>query len=907
MGTVKPPIEFDLCARLADPADNVAIATRRLEADEAVLIDQVICRLRHTVLLGHRFAVRPVPVGSDLLSWSRPFGWATVVIEPGDWICNQEILDALKVRETGAVLPEVPNFRNSIVRYELDEVGFRPAPPTDRVDVPATFSGYRRSGGRGVGTRNFVVVLATSSRTGSFVRDICRRLNPLVTSIPSIDGIVPVAHTEGGDPAEPNNRIELLRTLSGYLVHPNVGAVVAVDYGVEPMNNQRLQAFLTEQELPIEELPHRFYTIRGSAAAARTEVEQQIKDWLPVVARARRTEESVAGLSLALQCGGSDAFSGISGNPLAGALGHELVRHGGRVCLTETDELIGAEEHVLERVKDLDTARRFLGVVERFQERLGWHGASAEGNPSGGNKLRGLYNITLKSLGAAAKKSPLTRLDAVTDYAEAITEPGFTFMDGPGNDLEAIAGQVATGCNLVLFVTGNGSVTNFPFVPTLKVTTTTERHELLSREMDVNAGRYLDGEPMDRLRDETFALLVDVASGRRSRGEAAGHSQVSIWRNWRQKDRSNLKGLLDLPEPDGQPVVRADERADAEDGPAETYAALKSGNRWVTDQVALILPTSLCSSEVARMAAERLNAREVGRDRGIRRFVALCHTEGCGSTGAFLYHRLPVTYAGYLTHPHVAEALVLEHGCEKITNDALRRHLGETGIDPASFGWASVQLDGGIDRVLDRIETWFTKRIRTRVAAVTGRAGLGTLTLGLLSCGDPSPRLAAALATLAGAVAGSGGSVLVPLSDGLLKTEAFRAQCSGLAGLGPTLAHGDRIRTRGIHIVDTETENWTEQTTALGASGAELMIGAIREHPRPGHPLVPVLQVTDEAPDGLLTTDGIDLFLRPDATDSGLELRRLLFRTAGRDYTPVNDRSGLTDFQFTRGRLGVTS
>lgn len=905
--TVEPPTEFDLCARLADPADNVAIATRRIEAGETVRLEVGACRVRHTVLLGHRFAIRPIREGADLLSWGHPFGRAIASMEPGDWICNQGILDALMDRKIGIELPGTPNFENRIVPYELDEAGFHPAPPTDRVSVAATFSGYRRPGGRGVGTRNFIVILATSSRTGSFVREICRHLHPLAANYPSVDGIVPVVHTEGGDPTEPNNRIELFRVLAGYLMHPNVGAVMAVDYGVEPMNNGRLQAWLAAQGTPINEVLHRFYTIRGSVPAARAEVEEQIRVWLPEVAGFGRTEESAAGLSLALQCGGSDAFSGISGNPLAGALGHELVRQGGRVCLTETDELIGAEEHVLARVKNLDTARRFLRVVARFKERLGWHGTSVEGNPSGGNKLRGLYNITLKSLGAAAKKSSLTRLDAVTDYAEPITEPGYTFMDGPGNDLEAIAGQVATGCNLILFVTGNGSVTNFPFVPTLKVTTTTERHELLRREMDVNAGRFLDGEAMDELRDETFARMLEVASGRRTLGEEAGHSQVSIWRNWRQTDRSNLEHLAQRVEPDGRPLAWAKEEDGVGEAGTETFAALKSGQRWVTDQVGLILPTSLCSSEVARMAAKRLNELGLGRDRGIRRYVALCHTEGCGSSGTFLYRRLPVTYAGYLVHPSVAAALVLEHGCEKITNDSLRHHLDVAGIDGDSFGWASVQLDGGIDLVLARIENWFDQQIRERPAAVSGRAGLGALTLGLLSCGDPSPRLAQILTDLALAVVRAGGSVLLPLSDGLLMTEAFRSRCPGGVAPEPTLAHGDRARASGMHIVDTETENWTEQTTALGASGAEIMIGAVRDHPRAGHPLVPVLQVSDEAPGGLLTDDSIDLFLRPGTTDPDAELQRLLLRTASRESIPVNDRSGLTDFQFTRGYLGVTS
>ena len=161
----------------------------------------------------------------------------------------------------------------------------------------------------------------------------------------------------------------------------------------------------------------------------------------------------------------------------------EVIRYGGRANLAETDELIGAEAYLLQNTRDLATAQTFLDYVAEFKERLAWHGQTAEGNPTGGNKLRGLYNIALKSIGAAIKRHPDVRLDWVVDYGERMVKtvddsaqcgtapdpaPGFYFMNTPGNDLESIAGQVAGGSNLIIFVTGNGSITNFPFVPTIK-------------------------------------------------------------------------------------------------------------------------------------------------------------------------------------------------------------------------------------------------------------------------------------------------------------------------------------------------------------------------------------------------------------------------------------------------------
>lgn len=238
-----------------------------------------------------------------------------------------------------------------------------------------------------------------------------------------------------------------------------------------------------------------------------------MRNWLDEINSTERTPESLKHLKIALQCGGSDAFSGISVNPLASWVAREVIRYSGSANLAETDELIGAEPYVLDKVSSEETAQKFLATIERFKERAAWHGHSAEVNPSGGNKYRGLYNIVLKSIGVAMKRHPDVRLDHVIAYSEPMEQPGYYFMGSPGNDLESIARQVAAGYNMIFFVTGNGSITNSPFAPTIKFVTMSERYRLLSRDMDVNSGAYLDGTPMDELWQETFDLTVRVASG----------------------------------------------------------------------------------------------------------------------------------------------------------------------------------------------------------------------------------------------------------------------------------------------------------------------------------------------------------------------------------------------------------
>ncbi len=906
---MSPLLTLQTTGRLPAPGDNVAIAIRQLAAGTGIELNGARCVLAHTILEGHRFAVQPIAPGGPLLSWGLPFGHALTPIAPGDYLCNQSMLESLAGRRVGFALPGKPNFADHLVPFVFNEAAFTPSPLVALVAQPRTFAGYRRPGKRGTGTRNTIVILGTTSRTASFARQLAARLQALARVFPTLDGIVAVAHTEGGGPREPNNAAEVLRALAGFMVHPNVGAVLAVDYGVEPITNARLRDFMTARGDPLADVPHHFLSIRAGLAAALAEGEAIVRRWLPGVAAQTRTAAPLSALRVALQCGGSDAFSGVSGNPLAGAVVHEVVRHGGIGVLGETDELAGAESYLIRNVRDAGTARALLGAIDRFRTRLAWHGVTPEANPSAGNKFRGLYNIALKSLGAVHKKDPRTRVDHVIDYADPLGAPGFYFMNSPGNDLEGIAGQVGAGCNLFLFVTGNGSITNFPFVPTLKVTTTTRRHQLLVHEMDINAGRYLDGEPMETLAAESFELLIATASGQKTRGEHAGHSQASLWRDWRQTDGSRLVEIRNRAAPDGVPLrVEPDLRADfprKEACPKVALHLFKNENRHATERVGLVLPTSMCSAQIARLASERMNEKGLAAALGLDRFVALTHTEGCGFGGESMYALLQRTYRGYATHPNVAAALLLEHGCEKIPNDAMRRQFEAAGLPLERFGWASVQLDGGIAKVLAQVESWFA---RTGLRAAPRRdTGLGALTVALLSASPVGPAGVVALARVARTLLAAGGSVLLPESDPLLAVAAFRTALLGATPPRATLAYGQPFTAPGLHVVATDSDHWVENLTGLGACGAHLFLGLVGDTPRQGHPLLPLVQAAE--PDVLpaASVADVDLLLTPDADANESALLRLLGAVAQGDLLPVANAGGFVDFQLSRGLLGVST
>ncbi|MGH3148897.1 MAG: UxaA family hydrolase, partial [Rubrobacter sp.] len=459
--------KFDEIGRLPAPGDNVAMATRRLEAGTRVSHEGSEFTVGHTVLEGHRFAVEPVAIGEDLLSWGLRFGSATRDIAPGDYACNEKILRVLRERFrvsprrtenpegtsdqgggrvpggrdlAGLNLPEEPNFSDAeLVPYVLDDENFSSSEQVPLHDEPRTFMGYRRGADRGVGTRNYVVVMGVTSRLTGFVRALELEMNGVADAHENVDGIVCVAHTEGGEERTPNNLDLLLRTLSGFMVNPNVGAVLVLDHGGgEAVTNGMLEDYLDEHEYPVDDVPHEFMSLEGSFRNDLERAKSVVRGWLGQVDGARRTEEPASELRIGLQCGGSDAFSGVSANPLVAWVSREVVRNGGIANLAETDELIGAEHYVLKNVRDLETAQRFLSAVERFKERVSWHGHTAEDNPSGGNNYRGLYNISIKSIGAAMKKHPDVRIDYVIEYAQRMAEPGFYFMDSPGNDLESV-------------------------------------------------------------------------------------------------------------------------------------------------------------------------------------------------------------------------------------------------------------------------------------------------------------------------------------------------------------------------------------------------------------------------------------------------------------------------------------
>ncbi|HSS15198.1 MAG TPA: UxaA family hydrolase, partial [Rhizomicrobium sp.] len=316
----------------------------------------------------------------------------------------------------------------------------------------------------------------------------------------------------------------LKRTQWGYAANPNMGAVLMVGLGCETFQIARWkQAYNiaesdTFRSLTIQDSGGTQKAIEAGVAAVR--------DLLPAASAVKRETAPASELMLALQCGGSDGYSGITANPALGAAVDLLVAHGGTAILSETPEIYGAE-HLLTRRAAPDVGKKLIERIRWWEDYTSRNAGSMNNNPSPGNKAGGLTTILEKSLGAAAKGGT-TRLKAVVEYAEPVTAKGFVFMDTPGYDPVSATGQVAGGANILCFTTGRGSAYGCKPTPSIKLATNTSVYERMIDDMDINCGDVLDGVSIQDKGREIFQHILKIASGMRSKSEKLGYGDAEF-------------------------------------------------------------------------------------------------------------------------------------------------------------------------------------------------------------------------------------------------------------------------------------------------------------------------------------------------------------------------------------------
>ncbi|MCG8643192.1 MAG: altronate dehydratase family protein [Desulfobacterales bacterium] len=481
------------------PSDNVVVARINLTAKSPVNEHSVVCK--EDIAAGHKLAISDIPKGTPVIKYGHPIGLAEKSIQTGEHVHVHNLsLDGL-----GDVSPSSP------------KKGVFPK----KINGNVQFNGFIRSNDQ-VGTRNYVGVLALSNCSASVTRQIARTIIPeILEKYPHVDGVVPLCHSTGCGIAGDEDPVKSLRrTMAGYLNNPNFGGAVMVGLGCEYC---RMQDILAEvpwrDDLLLENL---IIQEEGGTKAAVTKAVKWIHSILPQVNRATRSPASVSHLSLGLQCGGSDGFSGITANPALGAAADILVSHGGTAVLGETPEINRAEYLLIRRARTTAVGDRLARKVKWWQKNTAKMGAKIDNNPSPGNKKGGLTNIAEKALGAISKGG-CSQLNEVLDYGSPIHSKGLVFMDSPGYDPASVTGMVAGGVNMVCFTTGCGSVYGNRPVPVLKLASNSELYRKMTDDMDINCGVIADGDAtIEQMGQIIFEKLVNIASGQKTKSELAG-------------------------------------------------------------------------------------------------------------------------------------------------------------------------------------------------------------------------------------------------------------------------------------------------------------------------------------------------------------------------------------------------
>lgn len=483
------------CIRL-DPDDSVVTATRALEVGH--MVDGIATR--SLIPSGHKIATRNMAKGDPVRKYAQIIGYASCDIAAGDHVHTQNV-----------------DFRNTSQDYEFT-TNLRPVSPAQS---PDTFMGYQRENGK-VGTRNYIAIVTSVNCSATAARRIADHFGPdQLRDYPNVDGVVAFVHGTGCGMADSGDGFEALqRVMWGYAKHPNHAGVLMVGLGCE-MNqiDWLLEAYGLKQSPTFQTM-----NIQNVAGLQKT-IDMgvaKVQAMLPIANQATRTPCPASALTVALQCGGSDAWSGITANPALGYACDLLAAQGGTGVLAETPEIYGAEHLLTRRAINTQVGEKLVGLIRWWEDYTARNKGSMDNNPSPGNKAGGLTTILEKSLGAAAKGGT-TPLTGVYKYAEEVRAKGFTFMDSPGYDPASVTGQIAGGCNLVVFTTGRGSAFGSKPAPTIKVATNTTMYDRMRDDMDVNAGDMLsEGVSLESKGREIYQMLLDVASGQMTKSEAQG-------------------------------------------------------------------------------------------------------------------------------------------------------------------------------------------------------------------------------------------------------------------------------------------------------------------------------------------------------------------------------------------------
>lgn len=473
--------------------DNVAVSPMSIPANKNI---NTSLTSKDLIPFGHKIALSKINKNDYVYKYGQIIGVASKDIEKGEHVHTHN-LEFTEFERIFKINNKIKNVKNSDNFF---------------------FKGFKRKNGKS-GTRNYIGILSTVNCSATVVKKIADKINmnPDILSYKNIDGAVCLKHSSGcGMNTEGYGMTVFNQTIEGFKNHPNFSKVFVIGLGCECA---QISLYKDESDSVV------YMNIQDEGGTKKIieNVSNQILEMLPDLNKENRVKIPISELTLALQCGGSDAYSGITANPALGYAADLLVQNGGSSILAETPEIYGAEHLLIERARNDEIILKLQNQIKWWKNYLSINHGSMDNNPSPGNKKGGLTTILEKSLGAVAK-SGTSKMEDVLSYAEPIKKRGFNYMDSPGYDPVSVTGQVASGSNIICFTTGRGSCFGFKPTPSLKIATNTNMFNRLEEDMDINAGVIMDGESnIKEIGEKIFNYIVNTASGKLTKSEINGY------------------------------------------------------------------------------------------------------------------------------------------------------------------------------------------------------------------------------------------------------------------------------------------------------------------------------------------------------------------------------------------------
>ncbi|MCS0670603.1 UxaA family hydrolase [Cytobacillus firmus] len=488
------------------PKDNVVISLEKVLKGEVIQIrteenGSIDAHVLEDIPKGHKVLMQAVKEGEDIIKFGYSIGKAKKDLSAGCWVHTHNLASGLHGILDYTYKPNIKNTAASDSNY--------------------TFQGYLRENGE-AGIRNEIWIINTVGCINKTCEVLAKMGNEQFNGR-GIDGIYHFPHPYGcsqlGD--DLSNTQKLLASL---VQHPNAAGVLVVGLGCE---NNQIEAF---KEVIGEFPPNRVRFLKAQ------EIEDELAGGLSLIEELveyaeafKRQPIPVSKLKIGLKCGGSDGFSGITANPLAGMVSDLIVADGGTAILTEVPEMFGAETILMNRAKDEETFDKIVHLVNDFKQYFIRHNQEIYENPSPGNKEGGISTLEEKSLGCTQKGGSAEVVD-VSPYGVRVTKPGLNLVNAPGNDLISVTALAAAGAHIVLFTTGRGTPFGGP-VPTVKIATNSDLASRKKHWIDYNAGQLLEGRNIEELKHDLFQYILDLASGDKStKNEQFGFREISIFK-----------------------------------------------------------------------------------------------------------------------------------------------------------------------------------------------------------------------------------------------------------------------------------------------------------------------------------------------------------------------------------------